>query len=239
MLKWWYQRSLNDSQRKLSSYIHAKFGYYPENISLYETAMRHSSVAKKIQGGIKNSNERLEFLGDAVLDIVVAEYLYVNYPTKAEGELTKMKAKVVNRKILNAFSKQLGMTPLIRKKFKKMEKHQSVLGNAFEALIGAMYLDVGYNKTRLKVLHMLKDFNIEKTIHQVTDFKSRLHEWAQKNKVNLDFRVIHEEQAAGRSRYEIEVYLDDKPCGVGVGKSKKSAEQIAANKAWEAMKEKN
>lgn len=223
----------------LSSYVHTKFGYYPKDISLYETAMRHSSVAKRIKGGIKNSNERLEFLGDAVLDSVVAEYLYLSYPTKAEGELTKMKAKVVNRKTLNAYAKQLGMPPLIRKKLKKMEKHQSVLGNAFEALIGAMYLDVGYDKTRIKVLGLLKDLNVEKTIHEVTDFKSRLHEWSQKNKVNLDFKVIHEEQAAGRSRYEIEVFLDEKPRGVGVGKSKKAAEQIAARKAWETMKNTN
>ena len=216
----------------MDAYIGQQFNYRPKNISLYETALRHSSAAKRIKGGIKNSNERLEYLGDAVLDMIVADYLFEKYPYKPEGELTKMKAKVVNRKTLNALGKELGLSKVIHKKLNKLEKHQSIIGNALEALVGAMYLDVGYKRTKKLIVELLVAGGIEVNVHRITDYKSVLHEWCQKQKKSLTFEVITEIQAAGNSAYDIEVSVDGAVLGSGEAKSKKAAEQMAAKKAW-------
>ena len=231
-LRSWFIRSYSDRQKHLDVYIKKQFNYHPKEISLYETALRHSSAAKKIKGGIKNSNERLEYLGDAVLDMIVADYLYAKYPFKPEGELTKMKAKVVNRKNLNTLGKELGLSKVIQKKLNKLEKHQSIIGNALEALVGAMYLDIGYKRTKVLIVELLVADGIEEHVHKITDYKSVLHEWCQKQKKSLTFEVISEVQAAGRSAYEIEVSVDDQMLGTGEAKSKKAAEQLAAKTAW-------
>ncbi|NQX92950.1 MAG: ribonuclease III [Flavobacteriales bacterium] len=234
--RWWNQRSLNERQIKLSNYVYKHFRYYPKKIEFYETALRHSSASKRIKGGLKNSNERLEFLGDTVLDMVVADYLYKTYPTKPEGELTKMKAKVVNRKTLNRVASNIGLNKVLQKKLQKLEKHQSVLGNALEALAGAMYLDLGYPKSEKLLLKLLLDNGMKTAIHAVSDHKSRLHEWCQKNKRVLEFNILLEEQAAGKSKYEVEVRVDGEVLGEGKGKSKKSAEQEASKIAWKILK---
>ena len=231
-LRSWFTRSYSKRQKVLDAFIKQQFNYRPKDISLYETALRHSSAAKKIKGGIKNSNERLEYLGDAVLDMIVADFLFEKFPFKPEGELTKMKAKVVNRKTLNALGKELGLSQIIQKKLNKLEKHQSIIGNALEALVGAMYLDIGYKRTKVLIVDILIADGIEENVHRITDYKSVLHEWCQKQKKSLTFEVISEVQAAGRSAYEIEVSVDNQMLGKGEAKSKKAAEQLAAKTAW-------
>lgn len=231
-LKSWFTPSYTSRQKLLVGFIRHQFNYRPKDISVYETALRHSSAAKRIKGGIKDSNERLEYLGDAVLDMIVAEYLYEQYPLKAEGELTKMKAKVVNRKTLNSLGREMGLSQVIHKKLNKLEKHQSIIGNALEALVGAMYLDIGYKRTKKIIVELLVADGIDENVHRITDYKSVLHEWCQKQKKSLTFEVLSEVQAAGRSEYVVEVSVDNEVLGSGEGKSKKAAEQLAAKKAW-------
>ena len=186
--------------------------------------------------GIKNSNERLEFLGDAVLDLIVADYLYEKFPNLSEGELTKMKAKVVSRKTLNALGNRIKLDEQLELNLGNQVLHQSIVGNAFEALVGAIYLDQGFLFTQQVILKLLKRYDVHKKVHLDVDFKSKLHELCQKEKISLHFEVVDEQQGAGKSHYGVVVKLNQEVWGSGTGKSKKSAEQSAARQAcarWE------
>lgn len=215
----------------LKAYVKQYFGFAPRNIELYEQALRHSSVAVRENGGIKNSNERLEYLGDAVLDCIVADYLYCSYPNKTEGDLTKMKAKIVSRRNLNAMGIDVKLPEHLDLNLGGQEVHQSIVGNAFEAIIGAIFLDKGFNFTEKILIKLLKKHGLSLKIHMDSDYKSKLHEWCQKEKKSLGFRVLHEEQDAGKTRYVVAVTVDGEEKGMGEGKSKKSAEQLAAQQA--------
>ena len=215
----------------LSAYVKQYFGFVPRKVELYEQALRHSSVAVRENGGIKNSNERLEYLGDAVIDCIVADYLYSNYPNKTEGDLTKMKAKIVSRRNLNAMGVDVKLPEHLDLNLGGQEVHQSIVGNAFEAMVGAIYLDKGFNFTETVLIKLLKKHGLSLKIHMDSDYKSKLHEWCQKEKRSLGFRVLHEEQDAGKTRYVVAVTIDGAEKGMGEGKSKKSAEQLAAQQA--------
>jgi ribonuclease-3 len=209
--------------------------FSPNDTILYEQAFRHSSASKRNKKGIKNSNERLEFLGDAVLDLIVARYLYDKFPKLEEGQLTKMKAKVVSRRTLNSLGERIDLPQQLELNLGKQVLHQSIIGNAFEALVGAVFLDTDYDFTEKVFLKLLKKNNIDEMVHLDVDFKSKLHEYCQKDKISLTFAVVEEQQEAGKSFYEIEVRLDGRGYGRGSGKSKKSAEQTAARAAWEQI----
>ncbi|MCC6600485.1 MAG: ribonuclease III [Crocinitomicaceae bacterium] len=203
--------------------------------ALYEQAFRHSSAAEKISPALKDSNERLEFLGDSILDSIVAHYLYDKYPMLPEGELSKMKSKVVRRENLNMIGYTLGLNEQISLNLGRQEMHHSIVGNAVEALIGAMYIDKGYNVTRDIVLSLLKQHGLDIWIHDDVDSKSRLHEWSQKYKRTLAFRVLSHQKVSGASFYRIVVYIDGSEYGIGEGASKKAAEQQAARQACEKI----
>lgn len=211
------------------SYVREYFGFTPGNPALYKQALRHSSAIKKGAKGYAGSNERLEFLGDTVLDVIVAEYLYSSFEDLSEGELTKMKAKIVSRRTLNQIGDRLDIGNHIEARLGKQPMHRSMIGNALEALIGAMYLDKGYKFTARKMLELLEANDIQERVHDVTDFKSKLHEWCQKHKKSLSFEVIRENPSSNSiDRYEIVAYVDGEAYGRGKGKSKKGAEQQAA-----------
>ena len=207
----------------------------PGEVDLYHQALRHSSAAVVLDSGIKDSNERLEFLGDAILDSIVASYLYANFPHKSEGDLTKMKAKVVSRRNLNSIGRDLQIPTQLDLDLGGQELHMSIIGNAFEALVGAIYLDKGYDFTERVLIKILKKKGINMQVHEDVDFKSKLHEWCQKQKKSLSFTMISESQANGKTHYVMEVVVDGKPMGRGEGKSKKSAEQLAAKKACKSI----
>lgn len=231
-----WKKQTNDP--RIADYIQKHFNYRPGDTTLYTQALRHSSAVKRGATGVHGSNERLEFLGDAVLDVIVAEYLYQEHQGLSEGELTKMKAKVVSRKMLNMVGDKLEISEYLIARLGKQPVHRSMIGNALEALIGAIYLDKGYEFTAKKVLALLKDNGIDKRVHTVTDFKSKLHEWCQKRKVSLSFEVIRENPVVDApDRYEIVAFVDGDALGRGKGKSKKSAEQQAAREACEAITE--
>ena len=217
---------------RIAGYIRKQFGYAPRDTQLYEQALRHSSAVKRGAKGVSASNERLEFLGDAVLDVIVAEYLYRAHEEMPEGELTKMKAKVVSRKMLNQVGMQLEIQKQLHAKLGRQQINRAMVGNALEALIGAIYLDKGYSFTSQKVLELLHKNDIETKVHDTTDFKSKLHEWCQKERKSLTFEIIRENAVAeALDRYEIVVFVEGEALGRGKGKSKKGAEQQASSEA--------
>lgn len=219
----------------LVSYIRKNFGFTPNNIDNYELSLRHSSASFVDEKGVKNSNERLEFLGDTILDVVVAEYLYDKYPKLQEGELTKMKSKVVSRVNLNQIAQALNIQDVLEVNIGKQDLHHSILGNALEAIVGAIYLDKGYKFTQKIVLKFLKREGLNERIQTDVDFKSKLHEWSQKHRKTLKFKVIYESQKGGTTEYVVELFINGKSKAEGKGKSKKLAEQEAAKKACEVI----
>ena len=210
----------------VSRFLISSFGVKPKDLSLYELAFTHSSSVKN---GLE-SNERLEFLGDAILDSIVAEYLFDKFPNKDEGLLTRMKSKIVNRKSLNHLGGLLGLSSLIKKQ--KTSQNNSIDGNAFEALIGALYLDAGFKKTKLIVVGLIeKHFSLKNLEKDEIDDKSRLYQWCQKEKVSLETRFVRIENENNFS-YSATLFIGAKLIGKGKGLSKKSAEMAAAKEAF-------
>lgn len=216
-------------------------GFVPGNVKLYQMAFRHKSVAKFIKEGVKNSNERLEFLGDAVLGSVVAELLFKLYPYKDEGFLTEMRSKIVSRANLNQLSRKLGLNELIQYDARMISypnKQGSLLGDAFEALIGAVYLDKGYQFTREFLLSRIIKPHVD--IHTLenteTNFKSRLIEWCQQEGKDVQFVQTDNPEGESSKMFSIQVQVNGEVCGLGRDFNKKSAEKLAAERACEFLK---
>ena len=230
------QVSQSGPDKDITTLVRREFGLRARarNRSAYEEACTHSSMLDGDKTGLK-SNERLEFLGDVVLDMTMAHYLYRNFPEAQEGELTKRKSRIVNRKNLNLLGKKMGLHHLIKAKMRREDIHDTMVGNALEALIGAVYLDHGFDKTRNALLAMLKRHGLEDQVNETRDFKSKLHHWASKRKKKLTFEVIRDDSNGGEERYEIAAKVNGEMFGIGVGRSKKLAEQEAARRAWKKV----
>lgn len=225
--------SVFSSEKKLRQSFRLIVGRTPINIALYKQAMMHSSVAATNEMGIKESYERLEYLGDAVLGMVVAEYLYSRYPFKEEGFLTEIRAKIVSRESLNSLGQKIGLRELVQYN-QKNRTGKSVYGDALEALVGAVYLDQGYKFCKRFIISKLiaPHYDLEELITTITNYKSKLLEWSQKENVDLKFEIVDEEDR----RFTAQVFLGNKPKGKGYGFSKKKAEQDAARKTFEELK---
>ena len=219
-------------EKELSDSIKNIFGFYPGNIFLYALAFRHKSVAEELQSGVKNSNERLEYLGDAILSAAVADYLFKIFPYKDEGFLTKMRSKMVSRAQLNKVSVKLGIDALVRATSDKGSQPKSLNGDAFEALIGAVYLDKGYDFTRKVIIERIykTSVDLDELEKTETNFKSRLIEWSQKEKIEIDFKH-HQETKGKKGIHHIDLYVDGKLIAKSKDFSIKGAEQIAAEMA--------
>ena len=228
-----FQFHKNDSpaDRQLKHFLQEHFAFKAGDLSLYRQAFTHSSALDRGLERKSKSNERLEFLGDAILDSIVADYLYRNFLDRSEGELTKMKSKIVSRRTLNQLGSALQIEDLIVAKLGKQPMQQTLVGNALEALIGAIYLDQGYAACEKAVLQLLEKHQIDERLHDTMDFKSKLHEWCQKERKNLKFTVQNDMRENVPNRYTIAARVDNEVWGTGVGKSKKSAEQVAAEMA--------
>ncbi len=213
------------------------FGFYPENIFLYKLALRHKSADKQFFNGLRLNNERLEFLGDAIIDAIVADYLFKKFPLKEEGFLTEMRSKIVSRQQLNKLSQKIGLNSLISIGNDNMH-FKSINGDAFEAIIGAIYLDRGYDfaynvfVNRIVKIHL----DIDNLVTTDFNFKSRLIEWGQKEKHNVMFNISGESGASHQRLYEIEVTIDDVVMGSAQDFSIKGAEQLAAEKVLGQIK---
>ena len=224
--------SSDKSDKDLKRSIRNIFGFQPTNLHLYKLAFRHKSVNKDVNG-IKINNERLEYLGDAILGSVIAEYLFKKFPYKGEGFLTEMRSKIVCRANLDKLGRKLGIDRLIESSVDTKSTAKSIRGDAFEALIGALYLDKGYNYTYKIIIKRIVNIHIDIDAleHLDNNFKSKLIEWAQKERKNVDFRVISEKSDKNKHQYEVEVFVDDDPVSRGIDFSIKGAEKIAAEKA--------
>lgn len=216
-------------------------GFKPKNTALYHQAFRHHSAATNydIKDG-RLSNERLEFLGDAVLSSIVAELLFSTYPTKGEGFLTEVRAKIVSREQLCDLAQKMGLEDFLEYDKSIRGNRQiirSLSGNAFEALIGAVYLDKGYNFTKKfikgRILHMHLDIHV--LAQTELNFKSRLIEFCQKNKKKVAFETIEERRQGKQKSYLVGVFIDEEEISRGEDFSKKKAEQIAAQRACEKI----
>ena len=209
------------------------FGFIPNNIELYKLALIHKSASIDI-GGQSINNERLEFLGDAVIESITSDYLFIEYPDYDEGKLTKLRSKLVSRQSLNAIACKLGLDKQIIccRSINATQKH--VYGDAFEAMMGAIYLDQGYNFANRLLINKIYSTNLslEEVDETETDFKSRLIEWGQKNHHAVVFRTKGTPTGAGGSRsFHCTVLVDNLEVGHGIGSSKKEAEQKAAQSA--------
>ena len=213
------------------------FGFYPGNIFLYKLAFLHKSVGTETSDGSKVNNERLEFLGDAVLDAVIADYLFKTFPVKDEGFLTEMRSKIVSRVSLNKLAQRLGLDMLIQLVANSTNVYRSCQGDAFEALIGAIYLDKGFRFTRQILLDRVIThfFNIDDLVNQEVNFKSRVIEWSQKEKKQISFVVADEIGSGYRKQYVVDILLDGETLAQGRDYSIKGAEQSAAEKAWNKL----
>lgn len=221
------------SEKELIYSIKNILGFYPGNIYLYRLAFRHKSVAQKISNGVKHSNERLEYLGDAVLGSVVADFLFKKFPYNDEGFLTGMRSKIVSRSTLNKLSYKLGIHKLIRSNGESKSLAKSMNGDAFEALIGAIYLDKGYNFTKKVIINRIIKihFDIEELVKTDVNSKSSLIEWVQKEKKSIEFNIIDEIGEGYKKLYVVEIVIDNKSICKGQDFSIKGAERLASEKA--------
>ena len=209
------------------------FGFYPGNIFLYKLAFRHKSQALELNNGSRVSNERLEYLGDAILSAVVADRLFKMFPYKDEGFLTEMRSRIVSRAQLNKLSQKLGIDTLINANTEKNNVYRSMKGDAFEALIGAMYLDKGYNFTRQIVIEKIirQHFDLHELENNNTNYKSQIIEWSQREKRPVEFVILNEVGHGYNKQYVVDILVDKVSMGKGRDYSIKGAEQDAAMKA--------
>ncbi|MDD4777394.1 MAG: ribonuclease III [Fermentimonas sp.] len=217
-------------------------GFYPDRIDLYKEAMTHRSSSIRSKKGKWVNNERLEFLGDAILDAIVADILYKKFEHKKEGFLTSTRSRIVQRETLNKLAVDLGLDKLIVSATRNLAHNTNIYGDALEALIGAIYLDQGYRVAKKFVFEtMIKQhLNIEKVLKSEVDFKSRLIEWGQKNRVDVLFEVTDSSYDSQNNPVFVScVKVGNVEVGSGKGYSKKESHQKAAKVAIKKLRESN
>lgn len=224
------------SDKQLICYLINVFGFFPKHITLYKLALVHRSAATE-QNGHKLSNERLEYLGDAVLSSVVADYLFKKFPYKEEGFLTEMRSKIVSREQLNKLSSKIGLDQFIQSSQDSKSYFRSMTGDAFEALIGAIYLDKGYSFVKKVVINRIINvhFDIDELEKYENNFKSKLIEWSQKERKEVKFNVVSEVGTGSKKQYVVEISIDDTVYANACDFSIKGAEKIAAEKAFNQL----
>ena len=218
-------------EKELYLSLYNIIGVLPHNLSFYKTALLHKSVARRNDKGKPVNNERLEFLGDAILDAIVGDIVYEHFPGKREGFLTNTRSKIVQRETLNKLANDLGITRLILSSGHSQSHNSYLGGNAFEALVGALYLDHGYTACMkfMKKQILGELINIDKVAYKEVNFKSKLIEWTQKHKSCLEFKPLSfGKDKEGSPTFSFQVVLEGIACGEGSGYSKKESQQEAA-----------
>lgn len=216
-------------------------GFYPHDISYYKMALLHKSIMHRNAKGKPVNNERLEFLGDAVLDAVVGDIVYQHFPGKREGFLTNTRSKLVQRDTLNKLAQELGINQLILSNGHSSSHNSYMGGNAFEALVGAIYLDRGYNICMyfMQKRILAQMINIDKVAYKEVNFKSKLIEWSQKNRVKLEFVLLEQQKDKnGSPVFTYKVLIEGLEGGSGKGYSKKESQQIASKLTLEQLRKK-
>ena len=226
-------------EKELFSSLREILGFYPRRIELYKLALMHKSIARRNAKGKPVNNERLEFLGDAVLDAVVGDIVYRHFEGKREGFLTNTRSKLVQRDTLNKLAQEMGINQLILSSGHSNSHNNYMGGNAFEALVGAIYLDRGYDMCmrfmQKRILSQL--INIDKVAYKEVNFKSKLIEWSQKNKVKLDFKLVSQSKESGGSpTFIYKTVIEGVKGGQGKGYSKKESQQLASKETLQRLK---
>lgn len=232
-----FNKKKTNEELKVIRFVLAEFGYKPQKAAYFIQALTHkSSLTDHEQLA---ANERLEFLGDSILDAVVASFVYEKYPEIDEGQLTKIKSRIVNRKSLSAIGERMEIRKHLIYSQGRSINLAGLEGNAFEALIGAIYLDGGFDKTQrvLKNTVFRKHLNLNKLLEEELDFKSALFIWCQRKKLALEFVLSDEQFIEGKAVYEMTVNINRTAYGKGKGHSKKEAEQAAAKETLGLMGE--
>jgi len=222
------------SDKQLILQLEHLLGFTPKHISYYQLALMHRSKPEEVT----DSNERLEFLGDAILGAIIAEYLFKKYPYQSEGYLTELRSRIVRRETMNNVALRMGLNKLVQ--YNKNDRGLSrshIFGNALEALIGAVYLDQGFIKTRKFILNQLVREYIDLDTMESTDtnYKNQLLSWAQRNNHVLTFDTIDEAMDATRKLFTVGIMIDGELMASGTGFNKKEAGQVAAQKALEKI----
>ncbi|GAA4452185.1 ribonuclease III [Rurimicrobium arvi] len=220
--------------KELSAQLEHLLGFKPKHLPYYQLALLHRSKNDELA----RNNERLEFLGDAYLGAIVAEYLFKKYPTQSEGYLTEMRSRIVRRETLNNVANRMGLQKLVQYNTQDRGIERShIFGNALEALVGAVYLDQGYTRTRTFVikqfLHAYVD--VEMMASTDTNYKNQLLNWAQTNRQSLSFELMTDKREGARRMFTVGIFLNDALFCEGTAYSKKEAGQVAARKALELI----
>ncbi|MBT1709338.1 ribonuclease III [Fulvivirgaceae bacterium PWU5] len=225
------------SDKKLVSAIQNIAGFTPSNLELYRLATVHSSIAKENGQGYKESNERLEYLGDAILGAAVADFLFKKFPFRSEGFLTEIRSRIVNRETLNLLARKIGVGNIVQYDQKNAHLQQVILGNTLEAIVGAIYLDKGYLRTKKFVIDKLigPNYDLEELVNSNSNFKSKIIEWAQREGKDVRFEILNVKKGKNHKEFTAQVIVDNEPQGTGYGNSKKKAEQDAAFKTCEML----
>jgi ribonuclease-3 len=227
------------NKREFSSSLKRILGFKPGNLKLYEIAFIHRSASFTLADGKRINNERLEYLGDAVLDAILSDYLFVHFPDANEGLLTKIRSRIVNREVLNQLAISLGIDKILISHINVQHPTRNLYGDALEALIGAMFIDKGFRKTKKLFLNNVlnKYLSLNEIVSTDTDYKSLVFEWVQKNKSNLIFTYKEEyDFNQKKSVFSTTLFIDRKEYGEGHGSSKKEAEQEASRQALKRIK---
>ncbi len=214
-------------------------GFFPRNIELYKQALLHKSIMHRNSKGKPVNNERLEFLGDAVLGSVVGDIVYHHFPGKREGFLTNTRSKLVQREMLGKLAKEMGITKLVLTSGNSQSHNSYLGGNAFEALVGAIYIDKGYDACMkfIKKRILKKLINIDKVAYKEVNFKSKLLEWSQKNRILLTYELVSENKDEnGSPIFSYKVILENVEGLTGKGFTKKEAQQLASKLTLEKLR---
>jgi len=228
----------NKNEKRLATAIKHMVGSKPFNLSLYKLAIKHVSVAEESINGFKISNERLEYLGDAVLGAVVAEFLFIKFPYRDEGFLTETRSRMVNREALNQIAIKIGLAKVVDNQYKgkNLSAHKSIYGDTLEAIVGAVYLDRGYKFCKKFILKcIIIHFDVDDIISTTSNFKSKIIEWSQKENKEVDFKTI---SVTGNQRFKefhVQLFVGGDLLSEGKGPTKKKAEQEAAKNACEKL----
>lgn len=228
-------------KREFRSRLKKILGFKPGNLELYEIAFIHRSATFVLADGKKVNNERLEYLGDAVLGAILSDYLFERFPEANEGFLTKIRSRIVNRDVLNQLALSMGLNKILISRINSSHLTKNLYGDAFEALIGSVFLDKGFKKTKnIFIKNVLNKYlDLDLIVKTDTDYKSLVFEWVQKNKSTLIFTYSEEyDFNLKKSVFSTILSIDKEEFGEGHGSSKKEAEQEAASQAWQRLKDK-
>jgi ribonuclease-3 len=229
----------SSSRKEFYLFLRALLGFYPTNLRLYDIAVVHKSASKIDSQGNYVNNERLEYLGDAILGAAIADFLYNRFPNQDEGYLTQMRSKLVNRSFLTQLTNQIGLNHYIQSNTTSTIESSHIYGDTLEALIGAIYLDRGYPEAKKFITRKLLNnyVNLDEVQNTNTNYKSQLIEWSQKNKKAVAFDTTDESKNDGKQPWFIAtIEVDNELLGKGSGTSKKEAQQNASKVAIEKIK---